>query len=230
MRTELVAEVLEGLPELAAYRSTDSSADAGVAFSVMEAMPSVVQPSAAASVETASADAPTRTAPDTEDTVTLGDPALQQALEAGLATTVLFLPSSGLIAKQTYEAMLLENVRVKVDLPWFVTKDTVLPADAWPRDKRAIGQYWKKLARYPIRLRPERGEAPSVAHFPDWVMRRLAIPQSAYALDMSGLLPTAKRLFNRVDRAYDQYLEEAAKAEADKTSSNFWKDLPELVA
>ena len=35
-------------------------------------------------------------------------------------------------AKKLYEGMLLGDVRVRVELPWFVTKETVLPADAWP--------------------------------------------------------------------------------------------------
>lgn len=230
LRTELVAEVLEGLPELQAEKNADPVADAGDEFRVMEATPTLEQPTAAASGEPEPSATPATTTPDAEEPVTLDDSALQQALEAGLATTVLFLPASGLAAKQTYEAMLLENVRVKVELPWFVTKETVLPADAWPRDKRAIGQYWKKLARYPIRLRPERGEAPSVAQFPDWVMRRLSIPQSAYALEISGLVPTTRRLFNRIDSAYDEYLEEVGKAETDRSPGSFWKDLPDLVA
>lgn len=226
LRTELVAEVLEGLPELkpdttGAESLASQDGTESPAANVSSEKESATQATRASSAEPAM---------DGEATPSkLDDPELQRALEAGQATLVLFSPSSGLAAKQTYEAMLAESVRVRVELPWFVTKDTVLPPEAWPKGKRAIGYYWKKLSAFPIRLRPQRGDAPSVAQFPDWVMRRLGIPQSAYALDISGLLPTTRRLFYRLDDAYSQYLEQAGKKEGGVSGGQFWKDLPDLV-
>lgn len=225
LRSELVAEVLEGLPELKADTGAPnlapqggSEAPASGAVSGKEGTPQGAQePSATPAMN------------EEEKPVKLDDPRLQRALEAGHSTLVLFSPTSGLAAKQTYEAMLAESVRVRVEPPWFVTKDTVLPPDAWPKDKRAIGYYWKKLGTFPIRLRPQKGDAPSVAQFPDWVMRRLNIPQSAYALDISGLLPVSKRLFYKLDDWYSKYLGEFGKREIGVSGGQFWKDLPDLV-
>lgn len=229
LQTELVAEVLEGLPALRAGGESAAAPESYIQDQVAASNSAAAARAAGISGVLESSATPEISKEDVEGAVTLDDPALQRALEAGLATTVLFVPSSGLVAKQTYESMLLESVRVKVEPPWFVTKETVLPADAWPKDKRAIGYYWRKLARFPIRLRSERGEAPSVANFPDWVMRRLSIPQSAYALDISGLLPVARRIFYRIDEAYGRYLDEANRAESGQRESNLWKDLPDLV-
>ncbi|QKI70657.1 RNaseH domain-containing protein [Achromobacter xylosoxidans] len=229
LQTELVAEVLEGFPALRAGEESAATQGSYSQDQVAVSNSMAAESAGGTSGESESSATPAISKGGVEGPVTLDDPALQRALEAGLATTVLFVPSSGLVAKQTYESMLLESVRVKVEPPWFVTKETVLPADAWPKDKRAIGYYWKKLARFPIRLRSERGEAPSVANFPDWVMRRLSIPQSAYALDISGLLPVARRIFYRIDEAYGRYLDEANKAENGQRGNNLWKDLPDLV-
>lgn len=227
LRNELVAEVLEGLPEL---RVDEGEARPGTSDTREEAVASPTVSSEEGAGQSTAEPSATPAIDEEAKPINLDDPELQRALEAGQATLVLFSPSSGLAAKQTYEAMLAESVRVRVEPPWFVTKDTVLPADAWPKDKRAIGYYWKKLGTFPIRLRPQKGDAPSVAQFPDWVMRRLNIPQSAYALDISGLLPVTKRLFHRLDDFYGQYLEEAGKAEGGVSGGGqFWKDLPELV-
>ncbi|HIV72931.1 MAG TPA: DUF3893 domain-containing protein [Candidatus Aquabacterium excrementipullorum] len=226
LQSELVAEVLEGLPELMgdAAVAIDAASPGGSEF---------MATGAASNEERAPQEArepfATRTMNEEEKPVKLDDPRLQRALEAGQAAPVLFSPTSGLAAKQTYEAMLAESVRVRVEPPWFVTKETVLPPDAWPKDKRAIGYYWKKLGTFPIRLRPQKGDAPSVAQFPDWVMRRLNIPQSAYALEISGLLPVSKRLFYKLDDCYGQYLDEAGKKGGGVNGGQFWKDLPDLV-
>lgn len=226
LQSELVAEVLEGLPELTvdSAESTDFTAQGG----------SAPPADGAATAEECSSQSAaelsgTPVMSEEEKPAKLEDTRLQRALEAGQATLVLFSPTSGVAAKQTYEAMLAESVRVRVEPPWFVTKDTVLPPDAWPKDKRAIGYYWKKLGTFPIRLRPQKGDAPTVAQFPDWVMRRLNIPQSAYALDISGLLPVSKRLFYKLDNFYGRYLEESGKKEVGVSGGQFWKDLPDLV-
>lgn len=226
LRSELVAEVLEGLPEL---RVDEGEAGSGTDDTGEEVMPIPTTSSEEGAAHSATEPSASQAMNEEAKPIKLDDPELQRALEAGQATLVLFSPSSGLAAKQTYEAMLAESVRVRVEPPWFVTKDTVLPADAWPKDKRAIGYYWKKLGTFPIRLRSQKGDAPSVAQFPEWVMRRLSIPQSAYALDISGLLPVTKRLFHRLDELYGEYLEEAGKAEGGVNGGQFWKDLPELV-
>jgi len=226
LQSELVAEVLAGLPELQfdTSEATDfsppqASESPGDAAATTEEVACAVsaEPSAKPAIE------------EEEKPTKLEDPRLQRALEAGQSTLVLFSPSSGLAAKQTYEAMLAESVRVRVEPPWFVTKETVLPPEAWPQDKRAIGYYWKKLGSFPIRLRPQKGDAPNVAQFPDWVMRRLNIPQSAYALDISGLLPVSKRLFYKIDDCYRRYLEESGKKESSVSGGQFWKDIPDLV-
>lgn len=226
LQSELVAEVLEGLPGLKIKAAgPEASFSKGTEGEATDAI-------ADGEEGAAQLDAEVSTTPALDEEakpVKLDDPRLQRALEAGQATLVLFSPASGLAAKQTYEAMLAESVRVRVEPPWFVTKDTVLPPDAWPKDKRAIGYYWKKLATFPIRLRPQKGDAPTVAQFPDWVMRRLTIPQSAYALDISGLLPVSKRLFYKLDDCYGQYLDESGKKEGGFGAGQFWKDLPDLV-
>ena len=226
LQSELVAEVLEGLPELTVDTAmTMDAASPGGTVPRADGAATTKQSASQAEPEPSA----TQAMHEEEKPATLDDPRLQRALEAGQSTLVLFSPASGLAAKQTYEAMLAESVRVRVEPPWFVTKDTVLPPDAWPKDKRAIGYYWKKLGTFPIRLRPQKGDAPSVAQFPDWVMRRLSIPQSAYALDISQLLPVSKRLFYKLDDCYGQYLEESGKKEGGVSGGQFWKDLPDLV-
>ncbi|WP_448255142.1 RNaseH domain-containing protein [Ottowia oryzae] len=226
LQSELVAEVLEGLPELTVDTAmTMDAASPGGTVPRADGAATTKQSASQAEPEPSA----TQAMHEEEKPATLDDPRLQRALEAGQSTLVLFSPASGLAAKQTYEAMLAESVLVRVEPPWFVTKDTVLPPDAWPKDKRAIGYYWKKLGTFPIRLRPQKGDAPSVAQFPDWVMRRLSIPQSAYALDISQLLPVSKRLFYKLDDCYGQYLEESGKKEGGVSGGQFWKDLPDLV-
>lgn len=226
LQSELVAEVLEGLPGLRIKAAgPGASPSKGAEGSAADGIADIEE-----GATQLDADASTTPAMDeVAKPVKLDDLRLQRALEAGLASLVLFSPASGLAAKQTYEAILAESVRVRVEPPWFVTKDTVLPSDAWPKDKRAIGYYWKKLGTFPIRLRPQKGDAPTVAQFPDWVMRRLNIPQSAYALDISGLLPVSKRLFYKLDDCYGQYLDESGKKEGGVGGGQFWKDLPDLV-
>lgn len=216
LRSELVAEVLAGLPELEA-----ADVEAVTPEPAPDAIMEVLEGSQSSAAPVMGV--------DEAEPLSLDTPDLQRALEAGLAAPELYLPSSGIAAKQLYESMLLGDVRVRVDPPWYVTKETVLPTEAWPKDKRAIGRYWHKLGQFPLRLRPDGGK-PSVALFPDWVIRRLAVPQSLYALDISKLLPTTKPLFYRIYQWYDLYLEEVGKLKDEPAKGQFWRDLPDLVA
>ncbi|MBL8345252.1 MAG: DUF3893 domain-containing protein [Rubrivivax sp.] len=226
LRSELVSEVLEELPALG-----DGGVQTVLGDAVLASEASVGE--SPATYVPAEADSPAATpSMEADETapVELADPALDRALKASLAAPELYSPKSGPAARLLYEGMLLGTVRVRVDPPWFVTRDTVLSSSAWPTDKRAIGRYWRQIGKFNIRLRPERGEAPSVAQFPEWVMRRLAIPQSLYALDIADLFPSrGERLFHRIEEVHRSYLEAVDRADEEGERGQLWRDMPDLV-
>ena len=219
LRSALVAEVLEELPGLVALEAPPEDTPGDSNFSAAQV--GYVDAELVGALEVQ----PSLSAPPES----LDDPDLDRALRAALVAPVLYSRKAGPVARKLYEDMLLSNVRVRVDLPWFASRDTVLSPDAWPTDRRAIGEYWRQLNKFHIRLRPERGEAPVVDKFPDWVMRRLAIPQSMWALDIADVFPSSERLFHRIDIAYDRYMKEAKEGETDPARVKFWENMPEFV-
>lgn len=155
---------------------------------------------------------------------------LDRALKAARAAPELYSRKSGSVCRKLYEDMLLGKVQVRVEPPSFVTRETILPPGAWPTDKRAIGRYWRQLRDFHIRLRPERGEAPSVATFPEWVLKRLGTPQSHYALDIAGVFPSSEKIFfHPINEAYDEFLDDTDSEEGDPARGKFWQDMPDLV-
>ncbi|MBQ0942290.1 DUF3893 domain-containing protein [Ideonella sp. 4Y16] len=227
LQLELAAQVLQQLPELGVGAASQPSESVAQNVVMEPAASSEGREADAAGLEGSSA-TPSMDG-ETPPSEPLKNPHLQRALEAGLATPELFKRSSGRPAKQLYEAMLLGTVRVRVELPWFVNKDTVLPPDGWPKDRRAIGRYWRELGQFPIRLRHQRGEAPTVSQFPDWVMRRLSIPQSHYWVDIPDLFPSEKRLFHRIDDAYTRFLEDAGRSDEKAAPGQFWRDMADFA-
>lgn len=225
LRSELVAEVLEALPDLeAAARCTPDN----LALEVEQAEAAVIADAALA--EAISDSATPAMEPAEPQPESLEDPALDRALKAALAAPELYSRKSGAVGKKLYEDMLLGKVQVRVEPPWFVTRESILPPGDWPTDKRAIGRYWRQLREFHIKLRPERGEAPSVATFPDWVLRRLGIPQSHYALDIAGVFPSSEKIFfHPINEAYDEFLDDTDSEEGDPARGKFWQDMPELV-
>lgn len=69
------------------------------------------------------------------------DEALAKAWDIIQQTPTLYLPRD-MNTKRAYEDMLRQQMRVAVDLPWFVNAETVVPGDAWP-DHKAITRFWR---------------------------------------------------------------------------------------
>jgi hypothetical protein len=108
--------------------------------------------------------------------------------------------------KRLYEDMMREQVRIHVDLPWFINVNTVVPLDAWP-DHKAINKFWRQQGNMGLRL-PTKA-APSTGEFKTWLMRRLRAPQSSWSIS-SQLFKGGARLFATVFEHYDLMLAERA--------------------
>jgi hypothetical protein len=109
--------------------------------------------------------------------------------------------------RRIFEDMLRLQLRVTVDLPWFINAETVVPADAWP-DHKAISRFWRMQGDRGWRL-PNK-PAPKTAEFKGWLMQRLRIPQSSWSVSSSQLFKGGIRIFESVYKQYDQMLTERA--------------------
>lgn len=109
--------------------------------------------------------------------------------------------------KRAYEDMLRGQMRVSVELPWFITVETIVPADAWP-DHKAISRFW--------RVQGDRGwrqpnkQAPTTSDFKNWVMQRLRVPQSSWSMNGTQVFKGGIRVFHLVYTRYDELLAERA--------------------
>lgn len=155
---------------------------------------------------------------DDGDELKPSDARLARAWYSSRAVSKVYSRRSGPVCRRLYEDMLCGNVRVIVDLPWFVTRKTVVPESAWP-DSRAIKRFWQTQGD--LGFRKTKGTAPSTAGFPDWLMNRLRIPQSLYSVDTAGLFPANSRVFYRSTEFFLQYVAELEKEE---------KTFPEIEA
>jgi hypothetical protein len=108
--------------------------------------------------------------------------------------------------KRLYEDMMREQVRLNVELPWFINVNTIVPAEAWP-DHKSINKYWR--AQGNMGLRQPNRSAPSTGDFKTWVMRRLRMPQSAWTIHPQ-LFKGGARVFNVVFERYEEMLAEYA--------------------
>lgn len=118
--------------------------------------------------------------------------------------------------KRLYEDMMREQVRIGVELPWFINVNTVVPSDAWP-DHKAISKYWRQQGN--LGLRRSNKAAPSTGEFKDWLMRRLRMPQSAWSISSSQLFKGGVRVFDIVFKRHEAMVNDC---------STEGKDLPEL--
>lgn len=146
--------------------------------------------------------------PDDGEELKPSDALLARAWDSARAVTKVYSRRSGPVCRRLYEDMLCGNVRVIVDLPWFVTRKTVVPEIAWP-DSRAIKRFWKTQGD--LDFRKSTGTAPSTSGFPDWLMNRLRIPQSTYSVDTAGLFPANSRVFYRSTEFFQKYVAELEK-------------------
>lgn len=131
------------------------------------------------------------------------DPMLLRAWESASAVTRLSANKFGTVPRKLYEDMLCSNVRIVVDLPWFVTRKTVITEGAWP-DSRAIKRFWQ--TQVDLGYRRSKGTAPSSGELPNWLMSRLRIPQAAHTIDHFGLLPEGARTFEKSTAAFTNFL------------------------
>lgn len=222
LRNELVAEVLEELPELAVAAEAER---VQTELQAVEVTADYAAPSAEAEESESQA--------DDELPESLPHPVLNRAFQAALAAPELYSKRSGLDGRKLYERMILGAARVRVELPTFVTRDTVLRKDDWPADHRSIGKFWRRQRSFGVPVKTG-SAAPSVSSFPDWVMKRLTVPQSLWTLDIPGVIPTQSPLFNQAYVAHGNFARalarEADEENAEQTRNDFWEDLPDLVA
>ena len=109
--------------------------------------------------------------------------------------------------RRIFEDMLRMQLRVTVDLPWYINAETIVPADAWP-DHKAISRFWRMQGDRGWRLQNK--PAPKTAEFKGWLMQRLRIPQSSWSVSSSQLFKGGIRIFHSVYKQYDQMLAERA--------------------
>lgn len=109
--------------------------------------------------------------------------------------------------RRVFEDMLRLQLRVTVDLPWYINAETIVPADAWP-DHKAISRFWRMQGDRG--WRPQSRKAPKTAEFKGWLMHRLRIPQSSWSVSSSQLFKGGIRVFHSVYKQYDQMLAERA--------------------
>lgn len=218
LRSELVAEVLHDLPQLAAADEVQVDAK-------LRAIEAASDDGSLSLAEEDSDD-------ESEDELpeSLPHPLLNQAYQAALKAPQLYSQRrSGREGRELYNSMLTGRVHIRVELPAFVTRESVLPASAWPTASRAIGKFWRRQSDFGVPVRPG-SEAPSVATFPDWVMKRLAIPQGLWSIDMRGVFPTAQPLLFRTDELLEAYVDARAGSDGEVETEGFWGLLPELVS
>lgn len=109
--------------------------------------------------------------------------------------------------RRVFEDMLRLQLRVTVDLPWYINAETIVPADAWP-DHKAISRFWRMQGDRGWRLQNK--PAPKTAEFKAWLMQRLRIPQSSFSVSGSQLFKGGTRILHNVYKQYDQMLAERA--------------------
>ncbi len=134
------------------------------------------------------------------------DEVLAKAWDIIQQTPALFL-ERGMNTKRAYEDMLRQQLRVAVDLPWFVNAETVVPGDAWP-DHKTISRFWQTQGDrgWRVQNRP----APKTADFKGWLMQRLRVPQSSWSVSSSQLFKGGIRVLHIVYKLYDEMLAERA--------------------
>lgn len=109
--------------------------------------------------------------------------------------------------RRVFEDMLRLQLRVTVDLPWYINAETIVPTDAWP-DHKAISRFWRMQGDRGWRLQNK--PAPKTAEFKAWLMQRLRIPQSSFSVSSSHLFKGGTRILHNVYKQYDQMLAERA--------------------
>lgn len=109
--------------------------------------------------------------------------------------------------RRVFEDMLRLQLRVTVDLPWYINAETIVPADAWP-DHKVISRFWRMQGDRGWRLQNK--PAPKTAEFKAWLMQRLRIPQSSFSVSSSQLFKGGTRILHNVYKQYDQMLAERA--------------------
>lgn len=216
LRSELVAAVLQDLPGLVSVDEVKTAeAQAGVEVT-------------AGGDEMLGADEP-YDEPEEELPESLSDPVLNRAYQAALKAPQLYsLKRSGREGRQLYNSMLTGRVHIRVEPPSFVTRDSVLPTWAWPTASRAIGKFWRRQSSFGVPVKPG-STAPSVSAFPDWVMKRLAIPQGLWSIDIRGVFPSACPIFFRTEELLEAYVDAHAETKVDLGDEGFWALLPDLV-
>jgi len=148
-------------------------------------------------------------ASDAQEELRPSDELLGRAWDSVRSVASLYSRHAGSVSRKLYEDMVCGNVRLIVELPWFVTRKTIVPESAWP-DSRAIKRFWQTQGD--LGFRKPKGTAPSIAGFPDWLMNRLRIPQSLFSVDTAGLFPANSRVFYRSTEFFHKYV---AKVEKD---------------
>ena len=109
--------------------------------------------------------------------------------------------------KRLYDDMMREQVRIHVELPWFINVNTIVPAASWP-DHKTINKFWRVQGN--MGLRQPNKAAPTTAEFKSWLMRRLRLPQSCWSVNSSQLFKGGARVFDIVFNRYDDLLNDYA--------------------
>ena len=154
------------------------------------------------------------------------DPQIAKAFKLAKDVPSIYVRKGAIHERRIYEEILCgPSGRVAVELPWFATLETIVPAGVWP-DKRGINSFWARQGSHGFRKRT--GTAPAVGEFKAWFMNRLRIPQSLYSVDGYGFPPN--QLFYRAIEVFDEFRKERERETGEPIlDRNFHKYIDHFV-
>lgn len=119
-----------------------------------------------------------------------------------------------------YRSVLRGIVHVNVALPSFVTPAAFWGPNATPTDRRALKRFWRDQQDFEFLRHGE--PMPALTRLPEWLCRRLQIPQGGYSLHCTPrLFPSS--IFYAVRQGWRRYMEdqrEKASEGADELSES----------
>jgi hypothetical protein len=160
-----------------------------------------------------------------EEALPEGDDLLSRAKRAARQMPTLYANKEPKI-RRLYEAIMQGRVKVQVELPFFVTRESLFGG----REKEifnptAVTRFWSRTG--PINFRLPGEPAAVASKMPDWIFARLNRPQAAYCLENPWLFPPTAPLFNSVLTAWEKYVESLTVEERDALSE--YISFPKLI-
>lgn len=115
-------------------------------------------------------------------------------------------PDANFKRRRIYENMLRGQIRIHVQTPEFVTPIGIF-GDEPPTEREAVRRFWRDTVEMGWVRHNE--QMPALTKLPQWMYRRLQIPQGGYSMYSDRLFPR-RFLFDPINQGWRRYLEERA--------------------